>query len=80
MLTVGRTIPLSAVFIRAIQDGLDRDTVSGLVGHWRQALHAGRVTFTHPRTGAAKTLSAPVADDMLELARGFSIAVDDVHP
>lgn len=63
------------LFIRAIRDSLDREALTGLVGHWRQALHAKHVTFCHPHTGAPMTLSAPVASDMLALARRFSIAL-----
>ena len=33
----------------------------------RQALHAARLTFAHPRTGASVTVEAPVPEDMREL-------------
>ncbi len=60
-------------FIAVIRDELDRDTVSGIVGHWRQALHAQRATFDHPVTGERVTLQAPLPGDMVALARRFSI-------
>lgn len=33
----------------------------------RQALHAQRLTFVHPRTGASMTIESPLPDDMQEL-------------
>lgn len=33
----------------------------------RQALHASRLSFTHPRTGEAMELEAPLADDMASI-------------
>ncbi len=37
----------------------------------RQALHAGRLMFTHPMTGEALSFTAPLPDDMQELRRNL---------
>ena len=57
-----------AFFIRALNEHLDKDTLTGMIGHWRQALHAWRVSVNHPRTRQNLTLYAPVPADMQALA------------
>jgi 23S rRNA pseudouridine1911/1915/1917 synthase len=57
-----------AFFIRALNEQLDKDTLTGMIGHWRQALHAWRVSVNHPRTRQNLTLYAPVPADMQALA------------
>ena len=42
-----------------------------LCGFPRQALHAERLGFTHPRTGAAVEFYAPLAPDMQRLLDGL---------
>jgi len=64
-----------ALFLRSLREGLDRATLAGLVGHWRQALHAHRIAFSHPRTEAPMNLSAPLAPDLADLARTFGVSV-----
>jgi 23S rRNA pseudouridine1911/1915/1917 synthase len=62
-----------AVFLRALNERLDADTLTGLLGHWRQALHARRVELTHPRTGLPVRIEAPLPPDMAALARRLRI-------
>ena len=46
-------------------------------GHERQALHAESITFRHPSTGAAMTLSAPLPEDFaLALRHGCARSLD----
>ena len=63
------------LLFRSLETKLDRDTLTGIVGHWRQALHAWRVTFQHPGTRTETTLEAPLADDLLDLAARYGIVV-----
>jgi 23S rRNA pseudouridine1911/1915/1917 synthase len=63
------------VFIRALNAELAPETLLGLVGHSRQALHAWRATFRHPATGETMTLTAPPPPDLQELAKRFNLAL-----
>ncbi|MDX6702599.1 MAG: rRNA synthase, partial [Baekduia sp.] len=48
---------------------------AGLLGLRRQFLHAARLAFEHPVTGAAVAVESPLPDDLataLERARGRS--------
>lgn len=63
------------LFIRAIRERLDRDTLSGAIGHWRHALHAHTATLLHPRTRAPITLAAPLATDLVALASRLGIPI-----
>ena len=38
-------------------------------GHWRHALHASHLTFSHPQTGSVMEFHAPLAGDLLELLK-----------
>ena len=62
-------------FLRALSDRLDKDTLTGTIGHWRQALHAWRVRATHPRTGEILTVHAPLPPDLLALAAKMGLQV-----
>jgi 23S rRNA pseudouridine1911/1915/1917 synthase len=48
---------------------VDRNARSGLYSFPRQALHAHKIGFQHPRSGAAMTLIAPLADDICALLK-----------
>lgn len=41
----------------------------------RQALHSSRISFRHPRTGRELTIEAPLAQDMIELAKAVGLPV-----
>ncbi len=45
------------------------DLTAGLRGFKRQALHAARLSLTHPRSGASLTWEAPLPDDFSELLK-----------
>lgn len=62
------------LFIRAIREQLGREELSGLIGHWRHALHAHAATFEHPRTRAPITLQARLAPDLAELAARLGLS------
>jgi 23S rRNA pseudouridine1911/1915/1917 synthase len=48
---------------------VDRNAGSGPCSFPRQALHAQKIGFQHPRSGAAMTLIAPLADDICALLK-----------
>ncbi|GAB6935193.1 MAG: RluA family pseudouridine synthase [Bacillota bacterium] len=43
----------------------------------RQALHAARLAFTHPLTGAAMAFSSPLPEDLRHLVKTLGLAVPD---
>ncbi len=49
--------------------GIDRSRNSGPYEFARQALHAHKIGFQHPRSGAAMRLIAPLAEDICALLR-----------
>lgn len=53
-------------FLDYIETGMT-DELRGRLGHDRQALHAYELEITHPVTGAAMELRAPLAEDLVEL-------------
>jgi len=56
--------------------GIDDPALAALCREFpRQALHAHRVTFRHPATGAAVTVGAPVPDDLAALAAAAGLAL-----
>ena len=63
------------LMMRALGEDLDRDTVTGLVGHWRQALHAERLILRHPILGQETVICAPTPADLLALAVRHGITV-----
>lgn len=50
-----------------IPQGMEDEFVSFLRGFQRQALHAGALSLSHPRTGKTMKWRAPMPDDMMEL-------------
>lgn len=63
------------LFIRSINERLDAETLTALVGHPRQALHAFRVDLAHPISRAPISISAPLAPDMVELAGRLGLSL-----
>ena len=61
------------LLMRALGEDLDQDTVAGLVGHWRQALHAECLILRHPISGEETTIRAPTPDDLVALAARYGI-------
>jgi 23S rRNA pseudouridine1911/1915/1917 synthase len=55
-------------FIEALRGEVNDEEIVARVGHHRQALHAHAATFRHPGTRETMTLSAPLPEDMRELA------------
>lgn len=55
-----------AAFEEHVETGLT-DDLRARLGHARQALHAFRCAFDHPRTGARMVLEAPLAPDLVAL-------------
>lgn len=53
-------------FLDYIETGMT-DGLLKRLGHYRHALHAYELEFTHPATGQTMTLRAPLSDDLLEL-------------
>jgi 23S rRNA pseudouridine1911/1915/1917 synthase len=47
--------------------GASRELVAALAGFHRQALHAARLTFAHPKSGKPVSFEAPLPGDMREL-------------
>jgi 23S rRNA pseudouridine1911/1915/1917 synthase len=45
----------------------DKKIQKVIAGMHRQALHAARITFTHPRTGEVVAFEAPLPADLREL-------------
>ncbi|HEX2224862.1 MAG TPA: RluA family pseudouridine synthase [Thermoanaerobaculia bacterium] len=60
----------------------DPETAAACRDFPRQALHAFRVAFAHPRTGAAVDLTAPVPADLAQLlaATGLDVSVSTALP
>jgi 23S rRNA pseudouridine1911/1915/1917 synthase len=56
----------SAAFLEAVETGMT-PSLRARLGHHRQALHAHRITLTHPRTGAEVSFEAPLAPDLVRL-------------
>lgn len=67
-----------AFFMEAIRPDFPEAELVREVGHHRQALHAWRATVRHPASGAPLALTAPLADDLVALARRLEIDVDAV--
>jgi 23S rRNA pseudouridine1911/1915/1917 synthase len=63
-------------FIEALRGEVSEEAIVERVGHHRQALHAYSATFRHPGTQEMMTLSAPMPEDMIELAKRNGIAID----
>jgi len=55
-----------AVFFEHIASGMTPELLARL-GHDRHALHAHRLSFAHPRTGAPAAFEAPLAADLVTL-------------
>jgi 23S rRNA pseudouridine1911/1915/1917 synthase len=53
-----------ALFIRACDEGVTPELLAAFDGLARHALHAHRITFPHPRTGATVTLESPLPADL----------------
>lgn len=51
-----------------------RESVEGLIG--RHALHAHKLTFTHPISQETITVTAPVPPDILEAGRKLGVRLD----
>lgn len=62
-----------AFFMEALRPDFPAEAIVEEVGHHRQALHAFAATFTHPDTKERLTLRAPLADDLVELAKRLGI-------
>jgi 23S rRNA pseudouridine1911/1915/1917 synthase len=56
-------------FMDALAGAFEPEVVDDVVGHGRQALHAHAVTFRHPESGEATTLTAPLTPDLVALAQ-----------
>ncbi|MBN2714508.1 MAG: RluA family pseudouridine synthase [Deltaproteobacteria bacterium] len=54
------------LFLDYMQEGLS-DSVVERAGHFRQALHAHQLSFTHPYTDEITTIVSPLPDDMKPL-------------
>ena len=54
---------------RVVPRGADVSTVAALRGFSRQALHAAKLQFEHPRAAKLVSFSAPIPQDMLQLAQ-----------
>jgi 23S rRNA pseudouridine1911/1915/1917 synthase len=80
-LHTGRTHQIR-VHLASIGHPLVADTVYGGVvtgDLQRQALHAGRLAFCHPVTGAELSFVAPLAADILELLRILGLSYNPAH-
>jgi 23S rRNA pseudouridine1911/1915/1917 synthase len=53
------------LFMRACDEGLSPEMLDAVGGLPRHALHAHRLTFPHPDTGAELTVESPLAPDLL---------------
>ena len=65
------------VYLRRIPAGaknLPHDLKTRLLDFPRQALHAHRLGFTHPRTGAELSFTTPPPDDMQALLQALDMA------
>jgi 23S rRNA pseudouridine1911/1915/1917 synthase len=59
------------LFLEYIETGLTESLLKRL-GHSRQALHAGSMTFTHPRSNEPFTITSPLASDLVNLWKTLS--------
>lgn len=55
---------------KRLREGAVRDAVRGLE---RQALHAWRLAFTHPKTGERLSFEAPLPEDLARLERALAL-------
>lgn len=62
------------VFLQAFYTRPGPDELTALVGHPRQALHAWRARFRHPLTRTEVELGAPLAPDLVDLARRLGLS------
>ena len=62
-------------FLRSLGGRMADDDLIGAIGHWRQALHAWRVSVTHPRTKNLLTVHAPLPEDMRRLCSQYGLSV-----
>ena len=60
-------------FLDAIRHDFPVEELIAKVGHHRQALHAWKATFRHPRDREPMTLTAPLSDDLVALAEQHGI-------
>lgn len=51
------------LFLDYMQEGLS-DSIIARAGHFRQALHAHKLTFVHPYTGKTVCIESPLPEDM----------------
>lgn len=65
-------------FLDYVEEGMTPELETRL-GHPRQALHAHRLTFAHPRDGERTTVAAPLAPDLEALWIGLGGAAGDAH-
>jgi 23S rRNA pseudouridine1911/1915/1917 synthase len=56
-----------AVFLEIIEEGGMTDAHAARLGHVRHALHAHKVRFAHPRTGARVEIVSPLPRDLVSL-------------
>ncbi|MFO0713783.1 MAG: pseudouridine synthase, partial [Sandaracinus sp.] len=54
------------VFFTVIEHGMT-DAMRALLGHQRHALHAHRLSFDHPSSGARVTFESPLPGDLVAL-------------
>jgi 23S rRNA pseudouridine1911/1915/1917 synthase len=54
-----------AAFMKACDEGMTPELLAAVGGLPRHALHAQRITFPHPRSGAAITVECPLAPDLV---------------
>ena len=59
----------AAVWRRIVPRGADGVTVATVHGFPRQALHAAKLRFQHPRSAETVSFSAALPDDIVRLAR-----------
>lgn len=55
-------------FLTFREEGLTPEVLANF-GHWRHALHASQLTFSHPLTGSVMEFHAPLAADLVELVK-----------
>lgn len=67
-------------FMDALKGDHEPLDVETRTGHLRQALHAWRIAFDHPESGARTTLDAPLTPDLQELCRRHGIPADPATP
>lgn len=62
-------------FIRCLSGQVESEELMAVVGHHRQALHAYSATLEHPRSGAPLEVRAPLAPDMVALAKAHQLSL-----